>query len=62
MAFRPAGTTTGGKTYQAFWTCPQTKAKHPDQKSTIDDTKWREQLAQQQAAPSSPDRIPGEDG
>jgi hypothetical protein len=43
--FRPAGKTKTGKSYDAFWACPKSD-KHPNgQKWTLDDAKWREQLA-----------------
>ncbi len=69
--FRPAGQTSTGRKYDAFWACPKSKS-HEDKKWTLDDSKWRKQLDERAAAPtgsqaesqpSAPaERQPGEEG
>jgi len=72
MQFKPAGQSTSGTNYDAFWSCPDRNTKHKDQKSAINDSDWRKELADRAAAAATPrepspaaattPREPGEDG
>jgi len=53
--FVKAGVTRQGKSYSAFWSCP-----NKDHKWTIRDDEWKK--LNQSQAPSDDDRAPGEEG
>ena len=57
MKYKQGGKTKEGKEYSPFWSC----ADYPQCKGTMKDTEWKRQQ-QEQAPPSTDERVPGEEG